>query len=348
MNLLEQCKLITLSDYKSITKARILGEKFLSSGLTATAEEIKHYHFPFENRKVYLYIWNFYTTSELIAASCPYCEDFSLICNYVNGQTTQPHIHDYVELAYVVKGELRQRILGKDIIFQEGDLCLIDRNCAHQDYLVDNSSEILFLCMRNDVLPEIMDESFTTQKIIAFLQAALMEQKTLQQYIHFSPQKSAKQEMEQCFNFLAKELFEDKAGAHYIVKGLILRIFRLLSTQYDFQLSRQQRKDLNWAILEDVCHYIEQHYKTVTIQELSNVFHFQEDYFNRLIKKHLGKTYCDVLQEIRLFNAEQLLMHSDKTIAQIAEEVGYRNKGYFYKLFTEKYGMTPAEYRKQL
>ena len=348
MNLLKQCELITLSDYRSSTKARILGEKFLSSGLTNTAEDIKHYHFPFENRKVYVYIWNFHTTSELIATSCPYQEDFSLVCNYTNKQTTQPHIHDYVELAYVVKGELRQRILGKDIIFHEGDLCLIDRNCAHQDYLLDNSSVILFLCMRNDVLPEIMDENLTTQKIITFLQTALMEQKALQQYIHFCPQENAKQEMEQCFYFLVKELYENKAGAPQIVKGLILRIFRLLSTQYDFQLSRQQKKDLNWAIFEDVCHYIEQHYKTVTIQELSRFFHFQEDYFNRLIKKHLGRTYCDVLQEIRLFNAEQLLVHSDKTIAQIAEEVGYRNKGYFYKLFTEKYGLTPAEYRRQL
>ena len=202
--------------------------------------------------------------------------------------------------------------------------------------------------MKNDVLPEIMDENVTTRKIITFLQTALMEQKALQQYIHFRPMENAKEEMEQCFYTLAKELHEEKAGASHIVKGLLVRIFRLLSTQYDFQLSRQQKKDLNWAIFEDVCHYIEQNYKTVTIQELSEIFHFQEDYFNRLIKKHLGRTYCDVLQEIRLFNAEQLLMQSDKTIAQIAEEVGYRNKGYFYKLFTEKYGMTPAEYRKQL
>ena len=348
MNLLNQCDIITLSDRGSKEKAKIRGNKFLSSGLTDPSEDLKKYHFALDHHKIYLYIWNFHKPSELIAEICPYREDFSLICNYTNGQKTQLHVQDFLELAYVVKGELRQRILGKDIVFQEGDLCLIDRNCAHQDYLIDNSSVVVFLCMRNDVLPEIMDENVTTRKIITFLQTALMEQKALQQYIHFRPMENAKEEMEQCFYTLAKELYEDKAGASHIVKGLLVRIFRLLSTQYDFQLSRQQKKDLNWAIFEDVCHYIEQNYKTVTIQELSEIFHFQEDYFNRLIKKHLGRTYCDVLQEIRLFNAEQLLMQSDKTIAQIAEEVGYRNKGYFYKLFTEKYGMTPAEYRKQL
>ena len=105
---------------------------------------------------------------------------------------------------------------------------------------------------------------------------------------------------------------------------------------------------MNWAIFADVCHYIENNYRTVTIQELSEVFHFQEDYFNRLIKKRTGKTYCELLQDVRLFRAEQLLTQTSLTVSEIAEEVGYRNKGYFYKLFAEKFHMTPAEYRRQL
>ncbi len=348
MNLLKQCQSLTLSDHKSKEDSLKLGEKFLNSGLVDSSTGTRQYQFAFKNRKVYLYIWNFHSPSELLATICPYDDNFAFSCNFVHGQKTQPHVQDFVELAYVVKGELRQRILDKDIVFKEGELCLIDRNCVHQDYLLDNSSVVLFLCLRNNVLPEIMNENVTTQRIISFLQAALMEQKALQQYVHFRPIGNVREEMDNYFSLIAKELFEDKTGASYIVKGLLMRIFRLLSTEYEFHLSRQQKKDMNWAIFEDVCHYIEQNYKTVTIQELSRVFHFQEDYFNRLIKKRLGKTYCDVLQDVRLFKAEQFLSQTTMTIAEIAEEVGYKNKGYFYKLFSEKYGMTPAEYRKQL
>lgn len=348
MNLLKQCQTLTLSDRKSKEEALELGRKFLDGGSIDNSQSPKQYQFAVSSRKVYLYIWNFHAPSELLTTLCPYDDNFAFSCNFVHGQKTQSHVQDFVELAYVVKGELRQNILDKDIVFKEGELCLIDRNCVHQDYLLNNSSLVLFLCLRNDVLPEIMNENVTTRRIISFLQAALMEQKALQQYVHFRPLGNVREEMDGYFSLIAKELSEDKTGSHYIVKGLLMRIFRLLSTEYEFHLSRQQKKDMNWAVFEDVCHYIEQNYKTVTIQELSRVFHFQEDYFNRLIKKHLGKTYCDVLQEVRLFKAEQFLCQTTMTIAEIAEEVGYKNKGYFYKLFSQKYGMTPAEYRKQL
>ena len=35
-------------------------------------------------------------------------------------------------------------------------------------------------------------------------------------------------------------------------------------------------------------------------------------------------------------------------VDEIIKEVGYRNKGYFYRIFTEKYNMTPAKFRKYI
>ncbi len=49
----------------------------------------------------------------------------------------------------------------------------------------------------------------------------------------------------------------------------------------------------------------------------------------------------------RLERAERLLLTTPKSIEEIAENVGYHNKGYFYKIFQEKSGMTPSRYRKQ-
>ena len=57
-------------------------------------------------------------------------------------------------------------------------------------------------------------------------------------------------------------------------------------------------------------------------------------------------TYSAYVQQIRLEKAEHLLISSEKTIEEIAENVGYNNKGYFYKIFQEKYGMTPSKFRK--
>ena len=152
--------------------------------------------------------------------------------------------------------------------------------------------------------------------------------------------------MEPCISMLIHELYETDIGSAHICKGLLLRIFRLLSTEYEFSLSREQQKTMNWIIFEEVCEYIQTHYQNINTQELINRFHFQKDYFNRLIKKKTGMSYSEYLQDIRLQNAKRLLKGSNLNVSEIAEQVGYHNKGYFYKIFTEKYGMTPANYRK--
>lgn len=57
-------------------------------------------------------------------------------------------------------------------------------------------------------------------------------------------------------------------------------------------------------------------------------------------------TYSSYVQNLRLEMAEQLLRNSDKSIEEIADIVGYQNRGFFYKLFEKKNHMTPAEFRK--
>ena len=42
-----------------------------------------------------------------------------------------------------------------------------------------------------------------------------------------------------------------------------------------------------------------------------------------------------------------MLINTDHTIDTISHEVGYQNKGYFYKIFTDKYKITPAQFRKK-
>ena len=113
-------------------------------------------------------------------------------------------------------------------------------------------------------------------------------------------------------------------------------------------LSKEQQKTMNWLVFEEISEYIRQHFNTVTIRELSETFHFQEDYFNRLIKNKTGMTYSAYVQKFRLDKAAQLLTASSKSIEEIAEAVGYHNKGYFYKIFVKQYSMTPAQYRKTM
>lgn len=98
----------------------------------------------------------------------PFPAALLLPLSFKDGEKTQLHTHDYIELAYIIEGAFAQRILGKDITFSEGELCLIDKNCFHQDYLLSQPATILFLGISNDMFYEIMNENVTTQKITSF------------------------------------------------------------------------------------------------------------------------------------------------------------------------------------
>ena len=60
-----------------------------------------------------------------------------------------------------------------------------------------------------------------------------------------------------------------------------------------------------------------------------------------------GKGFEDKVQEIRLEVACDLLQHSNKTITEISESVGYSTPSNFTAFFTNAMGMTPSEYRKR-
>ena len=354
MTLSELCIYITTTETISLPPDHKLGPRLVCPEYSKSVQEVKTYPLPRQER-IFALCWTVGMGKDpgidriLHTTLCPAPEPFCYWLDFSRCGKTQLHTHDYIELAYVVEGEFRQRILGRDIVFTKGELCLIDKNCLHQDYLLEQPSVILFLGIANDMFSEIMDENVTARKVISFLQAALLKQKDLQQYLHFKPgsDPDAPAELEYCLYLLVKELHDNGVGSHYICKGLLLRIFRIISSRYEFSLSKEQRKTMNWIIFEEISDYIKGHYATVTIQELVREFHFQEDYFNRIIKNKTGLTYSAYVQQIRLERAEHMLTSSGKSVEEISEAVGYHNKGYFYKIFQEKYGMTPAKYRKR-
>jgi AraC-like DNA-binding protein len=183
--------------------------------------------------------------------------------------------------------------------------------------------------------------------ILNFLRMALMKQKDIQQYVHFKPKNTDDSQIESLLLHLMMELECNDEASKFICKGLLIRILHHISTKYDFYLSNEQRKKMNWIIFEDITNYIKEKHSDITIKELVERFHFNEDYYNRLLKEKTGMTYSEYVQNIRLSQAEKLLRTTSLNVDEVADRIGYHNKGYFYKIFMERFGMTPYQYRKQ-
>ena len=96
--------------------------------------------------------------------------------------------------------------------------------------------------------------------------------------------------------------------------------------------------------LTEILNYINTNYLTVTLDELEEQFHLSKPYLSKYIKEKSGKTFGELVKNVRMKKARTLLKGGNMTVESIAEKVGYQNVEHFTRLFKKKYGMTPKRF----
>lgn len=86
--------------------------------------------------------------------------------------------------------------------------------------------------------------------------------------------------------------------------------------------------------------------KRITIDELSREFAINPTTLKIVFKDVYGSSIASHIKEHRMEKAAELLTKTDKTISQIAAEVGYESQSKFGSVFKEFFNVTPAEFKK--
>ena len=79
---------------------------------------------------------------------------------------------------------------------------------------------------------------------------------------------------------------------------------------------------------------------------LADMVYLSADHLARVFKKETGETLVKYITDKRIHAAKELLSDTKTPISQVASEVGYDNYSYFTKIFKEKTGVSPGDYRK--
>lgn len=87
-------------------------------------------------------------------------------------------------------------------------------------------------------------------------------------------------------------------------------------------------------------------HEQLSLKEVASLVHLNPSYFSVLFKEQANMTFSEYVTRSRLQKAKNLLIVSNLSVADIAEEVGYSTSKYFIKLFKEYEGQTPSQYRK--
>ena len=85
----------------------------------------------------------------------------------------------------------------------------------------------------------------------------------------------------------------------------------------------------------------------LTLEQLAKECHMDGKYLGRLFLRQTGECFRVHLNRVRLERAAELLKRTSMTVLAVALECGFQNISYFNRLFRERFGCTPSEYRKQ-
>lgn len=102
-------------------------------------------------------------------------------------------------------------------------------------------------------------------------------------------------------------------------------------------------------LLREISIYLENHInQKLSLEEAASHFYMSPNYFCKFFKKSFGCTYTNYLNGLRLEKACNMLTDSALPIMEISLLCGFDNLSYFNRLFRQKKGVTPSEYRKRV
>ena len=247
-----------------------------------------------------------------------------------------------VFLKYIKCGDMKYGCQSYD--YEDGTLVFISPG---QVYGIDSKGKIIKpsgkalvfhpdLMINTDLMRKIKDYTFFSYDVNEALHLSKRERATIND----------------CFEKIAYEIDQniDKHSKTLIVSNIELFLDYCMRF-YDRQFIT--RTNVNKDILVRFENLLNDYFKSDNAQTsglpsvtfCAEELHLSPNYFGDLIKKETGNTALDYIQTKLIDEAKSKIFDASKSINDIANELGFKYQQHFTRLFKQKTGVTPNEYR---
>ena len=145
------------------------------------------------------------------------------------------------------------------------------------------------------------------------------------------------------------EMSSQKLGYHSMVAArlsqLLLLLIRFLSDAAFFNPPAYSQS-LEETDINTITEYIEQHLcENISVEELATICNMSYSHFAKMFRTLYGQSCKKYMNFLRLCKAENMLMFTNQDLNYISQECGFADCSHLIRLFKEKYGITPHQYR---
>ncbi|WP_052516609.1 helix-turn-helix domain-containing protein [Paenibacillus popilliae] len=251
------------------------------------------------------------------------------------GNTSGSHTHDFFEFFFIVEGSAYHCVNGQRETLHEGMLVFMRPQDIHYyEQLPGVDCRLINLSFYKQTVMDLFEylgegfpkESFLTSPFPVSIQ--LSQQEKLQLQRRMGKLYQIPQHEKQWYRTELRALLAE-VYSHYLMHSVII----------------EQDEKPEWLLV--LCKEMKkpEHF-TEGIPAMISLSGKSHAYLCRIFKKWEKQTPVQYLNRIKLQYAENLLLHSDRDVLDIALEAGFLNLGHFYKSFKTLFGNTPQHHRR--
>lgn len=254
------------------------------------------------------------------------------------------HTHNYVELVYMCSGQTRHIVNGTEVTLNEGELLFMSQNAEQEIYPAGKEDLAVNFIILPEFFHQLLDMIGTESSLIRdFLVECLRNDRQDISFLHFQvvdvlPIQNLMENL--IWMLLTRQ--PNRRRLYSTTMGLVF--LHLMNSTEKMDIGKDHYEQ-NIAL--QVFRFIDENYCKGELSDLAKENGYDLYQLSRLIKNVTGRTYTQLLQEKRLKQAAFLLENTRLSITDVSLDVGYSNFSYFYKIFREKYGMSPKQFRRK-
>jgi AraC-like DNA-binding protein len=237
------------------------------------------------------------------------------------------HYHSGCELLMIESGEMMLFAGDKSWHVQAGDLCLIGENVYH--YLLEET-------------PAVRTSIGFTRRGARAAGQVLMPNGDTGATVFQDPRLFA------VLDLLKEEQRKDDHAVTDALLSVILgRSLRLCGTRNAdaAHLPARSLDDVREVLIDD--YFSDRYDEALTPGELASQLGVGTRQLSRILLEIYGKSFGEVLTDMRMEAAKDLLKNTDMPQGEIASAVGYRQQSNFFRTFRSREGCTPGVYRSR-
>ncbi|RXZ83166.1 AraC family transcriptional regulator [Paenibacillaceae bacterium] len=269
----------------------------------------------------------------------PYC-----VNRITESYTLHMHEHEFTEICYVAEGKGTHYIGEETFSVEPGELFILPLGTTHVFRPRSTDPEYPLV---------VYNFIFLAARVAEALRSfpgfeSLAKARCLLNLVPGTPSWMRIRDASGAFHTLFVQAYQEFRQRKTGFAPRMHSLFVILTTELERRLDEMEN-DVSTAtdrILGASISYIHENYTApIAVSQAADAAGLSERHFHRMFDKVMGVTFTCYVQNLRIERSCELLTTTRLSVSEIAESIGYQDRGFFVKLFKKKTGHTPRSYR---